>query len=293
MLYISLNPGVLNYVSASEQKGRQVVEDTGVIPFTSLNLNRTFFHEKGALTRLTELFKTVKEHVGHPQTEMHLSLPPNLIYYSFNREEKPDWVDEIRLGKDYTGSLRKKQYTLNNGYLTIWYEPLMIDLLCKAGRYEGFNIIKVTPGIINALNVIHMIYATDHYKKFAILKWDDRCPEILLFTRDHPTGHLCFYPENEMPVLRKSGNVNPDLPAVLKPDVLSEHLYDITGPLFLYSTEYTDQDSLHAFKSYGFCEIINPFTGLEVMKSEDSDFLNMSTSELSGWTESAGFINRE
>ncbi len=294
MLYISLNPGVLNYVSASEKEGRQIVEKTGSLPLSSFNPDRTFFFEKGAMSHLTRMLKSLKGNLDYPQTEIVISLPLHLLSLAFHQEIPPDWIDEIRLGRDYKESLRKKNIALkNDGFLSVRYDPRILDLLCKAARYEGFYIKKITPGIINALNVVHMIYKTEQYEKYAILKWDHSYPEVLLFAKDVPVGHLCFHPGGEVPVLKKSGEVNPELPEQLKPATLSGKLYEITGPLFVYATQYPEPDSLKPFRNFGFCEIINPFTGLEVMESNDLAFTGKTDAELSGWTESAGFINRE
>ncbi len=292
MLYLSLNPGLLTFISSSEKDGTSIVEDTGKIP-VPFTVNRTFFYKKDALSQVTSLFKSLKENQGYHQTEIALSLPPNLLTYSLNDEPVPAWMDKLRFGKVYSDDLSRKSYTLEKGHLTVWYDPRIMDLLMKAAQFAGYSITRMTPGIVNAINSVHMIYSTEDYEKYAILKWDSGYPEIVVFKEDILCGYMCFKPQNPSLILNVSGDVHSELPENLKADLFSEHLFDITGPLFLYSVHEPETDPLQPFKRFGFCEIINPWTGLEVANTENDELSGHSDTELSLWTESAGFINRE
>ncbi|MDK2976890.1 MAG: hypothetical protein PWP06_1365 [Candidatus Marinimicrobia bacterium] len=292
MLYLSLNPGLCTYVSSTEKDGNQVVEDAGKIP-VSLDLNRSFFYGKDALAQLISLFKNLKESQNFPQHEISLSLPPSILMYAVNEEPVPDWMDTLRLGKDYSEKLEKKAYPLEKGQLTVWHDPHITDLILKAAENTGYIIKKITPGIINAINSVYMIYATDDYDKFTILKWDAHYPELVIFRNDVLSGYLCFANHESPCMLQSSGDVDASILEILTHHNITEKLYDHTGPLFVYSVFEPDSDPLQPFKKFGFCEIINPWTGLEVSQSGSSMFTDLTDTALSLWTESAGFINRE
>lgn len=292
MLYLSLNPGLCTYVSSNDNNGNQVVEDAGKIP-VPFELNRTFFYGRDALAQLTSLFKNLKGTQDFPQHEISLSLPPNILTYSVNEEPVPDWMDTLRLGKDYSEKLEKKVYSLEKGQLTVWHDPHITDMILQAAKNTGYTINKITPGIVNAINSVFMIYATSDYDKFTILKWDSHYPELVTFRNDVLSGHLCFSNDESPCVLQGSGDRDATIPEHLKKNNITEKLYDHTGPLFVYSVFEPDSDPLQPFKKFGFCEIINPWTGLEVSQSGNGLLTDLSDTVLSLWTESAGFINRE
>lgn len=291
MLYISLNPDILSYIILKDDV-ESVVEDTGIIP-VPFTLNRTFFSKTDAVQSLSGLFKTLKKHLENSQTEIYISLSPNLFSYTFTEEDTPVWIDEIRFGSDYASLLMRRKYELFSGHFTIWYDREIINKIKEAARNVAFEPVKVTPGIINAYNIVHTIYATEHYHLYSILKWDKKYSEILILKNDTVMGYACFRKVNDkVLLLNKSGIFNDDLLPILSPDTFNEKVYDFTGPIFLYATQELDPDPLQTFKSYGFCEIINPFTGLEAMGPEQEEISGISETLLSLWTESAGFINR-
>jgi len=292
MLYLSLNPGLCTFISSNEINGNQVVEDAGKIP-VPFDLNRAFFYDKDALSQFTSLFKTLKGTQNFPQNEIALSLPPNILTYSVNENPVPDWLDTLRFGKDYSEKLKKKSYPLEKGHLTVWHDPHITDMIVRAAQNTGYTVKKITPGIVNAINSVYMIYATGDYDKFTILKWDSRFSELVVFKEDNLAGYLCFANQGSPCVLQSSGDVDSAIPENLKQEKITEHLYDMTGPLFLYSVLEPDSDPLLPFKKFGFCEIINPWAGLDVSQSGNEILKDLSDTGLSLWTESAGFINRE
>jgi|GEM_PF-2558874 len=291
MLYVSLNPDILSYILLKDDAG-SIVENTGNIP-VPFTLNRTFFTENDAVRSLSGLFRTLKKHLENPFKEVFLSLCPNLLTYSFAQDDTPVWADEIRLGSDYASTLMRRNYETGSGNFTVWYNRNVINKITEAARFEGFDLVKVTPGIINAYNIVHEIYATEQYQLYSILKWDKNYSEILFLRNENIIGYACFRKvDDKILLLSKSGTFDNDLLSLLNPASFDERIYDYTGPIFLYATQKLDPDPLQTFKSYGFCEIINPFTGLETMNPEDEEMSGISETLLSLWTESAGFINR-
>lgn len=292
MLYLSLNPGLCAFISSNENDRYQVVEDAGKIhvPF---DLNRTFFYGRDALAQLTSFFENLKRIQNFPQHEISLSFPPNILTYAVSEEPVQDWMDTLRLGKDYSEKLEKKVYPLEKGLFTVRYDPHITGLILKAAENTGYTIKKITPGIVNAINSVYMIYATGDYDKFTILKWDAHNPELVIFRNDVLSGYLCFTNHESPCVLQRSGDVDVTILENLKQSNITDKLFDHTGPLFVYSVFEPDSDPLQPFKKFGFCEIINPWTGLEVSQAGDGILTDLSDTELSLWTESAGFINRE
>ncbi len=291
MLCISLNPDILSYILLKDD-AENVVEDTGILPIP-FTLDRTLFSTNDAVRRLSDLFNALKKKFKHPQTDVCLSLCSNLFSYTFSEEETPVWVDEIRYGSDYASSLMRRNYKIHTDNFTIWYDRAILNKIKEAAHYEGIQLAKITPSILNAYNTVHSIYATDHYNHYSILKWDKKYSEILLLKNECIIGYAGFQKVHDsILLLNKSGIFDKDLLPMLNPDSFNEKVYDYTGPIFHYATQESDPDPLKTFKSYGFCEIINPFTGLEAMGPEQEEISGISETILSMWTESAGFINR-
>lgn len=293
MLYLSLNPNLLIYVASRQIQEDEIVEDYGKlsVPFA---VDRSFFYQKDALAMVTALFQSLPHYPSMSWEELALSLPPTLLTYTLSPEPIPQWIDRIRFGETYIEALSKKNYTLEKGYLTIWYDPKILDLFVQAAKNCGFVLQKITSGFINAINAINMIYDTKNYDKFSLLKWDSFYSELALFKKNILTGYLCFrINQSKLLPLNINGDIPENLSEILDTDNLTENLYKTLGPIFLYSHQVVDSDPLEPFKKFGFCEIINPWTGLRIDTKQRENFSELSSAERSLWTETAGFITRE